>query len=617
MPKSSHTKFSRTHYVKVTVNPKSLRVLGIPDSKVNVTSRYETWRDPNFKYRDFCKTLGSYVRNALRLVKQVTTFEEAIDAVVYMVFMQLHKDSPLASGNQKFGDKVRDNQGLHKLPYRNLWTFSGHDLYELARVCESIIIRKEFPNLRAEDQVLVTKWGQAYAKLFYHNGWVKLDRDELSRVQVTEEILKTFLLHLPHVSEEKPEMIAYYQSIDKLNRTIETRTNAGRYFKKLFPGACDDLIRELATAHTQRVAGSDLKFVENTDPAEHWYAVYDNGPPSCIGDRPWAAEAYARPHNTLRLAYLGTMDNPTARSIVVDAGEGQKGYIRMYGDIDRLTFALKRAGYGTQVNMYDFGPVELQLLYRHGEVVCPYIDGDDPYATIHNNCIVIDSSGDHCAQNSDNIGFLNNPARVCDLCDDRVSEDDTRYIEGHGDVCDSCVDNHFCVPEIGNRYGDWFHNDDCVEVINSDGHTEMAVKAYVSNSDSFILLEQAYEGADFCHTNFAVYVDGVYYHQDDDDIVYLDYLQEYAYIVDTVADYNDERYLLNDTVTLHDGSYAYEGDTDLVFTRHGWALDWECTELNTPYDRPDLGHEVTHALDTDEEELARNEVAEEQEVTPV
>lgn len=609
MPKSIQTKFTRfaTNVYRRTAQG-GLRKVG--NHQLIVASRYT---DGNISEQiQLRKQYGAYVKQAKRLVKTATTFKQALSASVFMTLQQCSKVSTLKSLHTLGGGRAAIYNGLTALPYQALDLAYTQSLPGLAANVFNMMQYIAFPRLDQKENDLLSKWLRAYENL-RNQTWAAIENNELSRIPVSQQTLFDYMIQVPHVSLNKPEMIAYYQNTDKIERGIETRIAAGRYFRKLLGNDSDDLVRELATAHTQRYAGLELKFVENTDSPDDWYKVYENGPSSCIGDRPWAARPYAYPGNTLRLAYLGDIDgHVSARTIVVDNGQ-DKGYIRIYGDVDRLRFALRAAGYTAQVDLYEFGPVKLRKMYRDDQLICPYIDGNDPWVTEQDGYLEVDESGDESAQDSDNIGYLGSGGCRCARCGDHVDSDETYYVEDMGDVCTGCYDNHYTTPEIGNPYERAYAVDECSKVFKANGLEAFAPTAFLRRADDYVRLDQEWDDIEYCHIEFAVYIDGSgggYFHPDDDDITYVKSEQAWALMEDTVETYEDKRELKENCVLMHDGFWAHQDDSDLVYTRHGWALDGDCTELDEAYDLENDPETVTHALDTDQEELARNELTE-------
>ena len=88
---------------------------------------------------------------------------------------------------------------------------------------------------------------------------------------------------------------------------------------------------------------------------------------------------------------------------------------------------------------------------------------------------------------------------------------------------------------------------------------------------------------DYVHRDHAVYIGDTWYYSEDDDIAYSEVYEDYVYTPDCTLDYKgewikdeDARELYNgesayyyDCVELHDGTYALEGDEDIVTTYSG------------------------------------------------
>lgn len=65
-----------------------------------------------------------------------------------------------------------------------------------------------------------------------------------------------------------------------------------------------------------------------------------------------------------------------------------------------------------------------------------------------------------------------------------------------------------------------------------------------------------------------------------DDAIYLEYLSEYAHEDEVVYTYDSEPALYEDVITLHDFSYAFRNDAEVVSVREGYALMGECQYID-------------------------------------
>ena len=171
---------------------------------------------------------------------------------------------------------------------------------------------------------------------------------------------------LPHISVVNPQEVAYYQSIDKLIRGVETRTKPGRFIQKFFPNLTPDQVRQYANDYLVATAPKQLHFARTVDEI---ITAIDEGPSeSCQtrgyygkapDDRPWyqghihPAACYAS--GDFEVAYITDNNQPadlaqlhagtqriTARAI---CNAKNKAVARIYGDAAKMEPLLTCAGY--------------------------------------------------------------------------------------------------------------------------------------------------------------------------------------------------------------------------------------------------------------------------------
>lgn len=218
---------------------------------------------------------------------------------------------------------------------------------------------------------------------------------------------------LPHISAEKPQEVAYYQSVDKLIRGIETRTKPGRFLAKFFPNLTLDQVRQYANDYLVATAPKQLHFARTQ---EEIITAIDEGPSaSCQArryydkapdDRTWyrghlhPAACYAS--GDFEVLYITDDNLPadltrlraetqriTAR-VVCNAKH--KLAARIYGDNDKMYPLLVEAGY-TQVELALVGCHLLQIENEEGSgYLMPYVDAG---AGSGAGCLYVESDYDH------------------------------------------------------------------------------------------------------------------------------------------------------------------------------------------------------------------------------
>jgi hypothetical protein len=272
-----------------------------------------------------------------------------------------------------------------------------------------------------------------------------------------------------HISVKNPALLAYTESLDKLERNIQTPIKPGRFLQKYFSDVLSEQdIREWVHQWERLTAPPAVRFIENTDP-DGWVDIYnrDHGFDSCMtGEK--CVQVYAHPANSLRLAYLTDPDDEervVARAIVV---ERKRAYVRCYGD-DRLISALESLGYS-----YQNAALEGETLCKirdggRDNYVMPYLDREcKKHTGSYSSCNVNDMGdhflvtrrGDYNCGSTDGYITLGG---VCPNCGAECREDDRYYSNWHNaDFCESCsVD--FVYAYI-NRHGDQDYVREYVEI---------------------------------------------------------------------------------------------------------------------------------------------------------
>lgn len=364
------------------------------------------------------------------------------------------------------------------------------------------------------------------------------------------------VLHVPHLSQNNKMQIAYTQTWEKKARDIQTAVRPGRYYATFLD---QDDANHKAQQHNGAYGEAKLFFRESDDP-DGWMHVYAHGPNSCMSSEPWKIEPYALAGNGLRLAYISRNNHPdstsiSARAIVRD--DDNRGYVRIYGDEERIRPLLESAGYGRHINLHGIKIAKIDHPDRSGYVF-PYIDsgnGGSQRVDIFSDHLLIRENGDISCCNTDGTGEGCNgeddDTWTCEVCEDRYEtySEEPVYISNHGHVCSYCRDNNFSYIE--NRFGHnrWYHNDDVTPVVESRwANTDVPTEDIAHRSDIVKLdwsydycdyalvdvavdtpegwmcihdddcrgLERAHDGCRYAHTSYTKEIDGKIYHEDDD-----------------------------------------------------------------------------------------------------
>lgn len=301
------------------------------------------------------------------------------------------------------------------------------------------------------------------------------------------------LNRLPHISVVNPQGVAYYQSVDKLIRGIETRTKPGRFLAKFFPNLTPDQVRQYANDYLVATAPKQLHFARTM---EDIITAIDEGPSeSCQtrgyynkapDERTWYAghihPAACYASGDFEVAYI-TDNNQPASLVDLHAGDQRvtaraicnaenKTVARIYGDAAKMLPLLTSAGY-TQVERALVGCRLLKIENENGSGwIMPYVDagvgsgggslGVDDYYDHDSGrsywMLVRPNAGDYCTYESyDKRGVLDAEEKHhhCPRCNAlHDDEDDIHYSDYEQEFyCSGCEDDFVRAVTARTRYG--------------------------------------------------------------------------------------------------------------------------------------------------------------------
>lgn len=323
---------------------------------------------------------------------------------------------------------------------------------------------------------------------------------------------------LPHISVVNPQEVAYYQSVDKLIRGIETRTKPGRFLAKFFPNLTPDQVRQYANDYINATAPRQLHFARTM---EEIITAIDEGPSESCQTRgyydkspdehPWfnghihPAACYAS--GDFEVAYI-TDDNKPAS--LVDLHDGaqritaraicnakNKTVARIYGDAAKMLPLLTSAGY-TQVERALVGCRLLKIENEEGSGwIMPYVDAgigsgggsldvDDYYDPDSGRSywmLVRQEHGEHSTYDGyDKRGVLDNEEErhYCPRCDAAHDYEDNIHYSDYEQVsyCSSCEDDFVYAVVMVTSSG--YHESDMVLIHNA---IEIDGDWYVNDGD--------------------------------------------------------------------------------------------------------------------------------------
>ena len=357
-------------------------------------------------------------------------------------------------------------------------------------------------------------------------------------------------VRIPHMSVDFPGLIAYNQSVEKIERDIQTTCRIGRYLSKFYPQLTDEDVRELVHDFEAAQVNYELEFIPNTDP-HAWVEAYrdevrasDSNYTSCMIKND-SVGVYAYPDNDLTLIVLRNRDN---RVIARTIGNTKlKGYIRAYTNrefISSNTFIslLDKAGWSQ--NDRTLNDQKIHLKYNGDAIVCPYIDGKHNHVSVCGDHLLIGDVGiDAC--NSDG---LFQDLIECDNCGDDVDENNIIYIDDSDErVCSSCVE-HYYVNVHTRRVNTVLRRDDDYDIIRCSSDDEY----YFEGDMEYFNIEICSETDDYYFINDMVFTaEGEWVWQHYYKLVRLD---------EESLEHESRYCLSGNSVTLPDGRTVYEDD---------------------------------------------------------
>ena len=340
----------------------------------------------------------------------------------------------------------------------------------------------------------------------------------------------------PMGSWELPIKFPGVQSVDISTKTfnalltredfIRNRTQpikVGKYFKRL--GLYDDdTVNHKANqliSHIRIMREAKLELARTeADIVE----VYETGPSSCMSgdsgcfdtDGLHPAAVYATPD--IACAFVRVKNRIVARAMV-NLIDDQ--YSTIYGNAEMLRILLQDAGY---TSGYLDG-CRINAIECNGTYLMPYIDGADEVGEAWDQpgYFIVGNSGYCCTHTNG----LSEDGICCPACGDMFNPDyDGCWVDG----ADQTYCSESCAEEDGyvytTDYNEYRHVDDC----------------YYCQTDNswYYLADQLIE------------VDGEYYHNEDDDIVFSEDQDEYIFRADAVY--------------IHDIHSWVDDDRELEFT---------------------------------------------------
>jgi hypothetical protein len=383
--------------------------------------------------------------------------------------------------------------------------------------------------------------------------------------------LAQLVLEWPRASQEGQHKIAYTRDEKYGDADRQLVLSVSKYLTRHFPALSSDRIRDISARYCE------ASFSIVTTMPQMLDAII-NGPGSCMAkeadyfdnlDNHHPYEAYDPKYGwSMALITEGPMvtgrallnDNKWVRTYRrKDDGHGQR---TSYSDVDeRLTAWLRDQGF-EQVNGWRrFKLARLDASNSCG-FVAPYIDGNHQHVVLCGDYLEIIADGEYLCNNTN--GDADEIANTtCEDCDDRISDDDRRYVYRAEDrcVCESCRDSNYTYVYGRNGSQYYVDNDDAVEVNGEYYHDN-----YLDDNN----IVRTHDG-EYYHSHDVVFIEGVdeYYPTESDLICYTEE-GEWELREDCVELENGEWCLTDDAWCCdHTGDYYAKANDDYVATKCG------------------------------------------------
>lgn len=334
-------------------------------------------------------------------------------------------------------------------------------------------------------------------------------------------------LEWPHVSETDSTRLAYTRDERAGEADRQVVTTVGKYLTRHFTTMPDHEVRNLVALYA---AGDSCKFVHTMAEMLHHLV---GGPTSCMTKHMeirCADRQYRHPYQVYDPAFGWHMavrvsnGETVGRALCMEKG-GDKYFVRSYRKTsdyspadEQLEAWLESQGY-TKQSRWDDGDRLAYYPTADGDVLAPYIDGNNRGVSLYGDHLRIDSNGEYECSNTE--GVVSGSDRVtCEDCGRRFDEGDGYWVHVHEEthVCETCCndDYTYAYSRRGNQY--YIRNDNVVDVCG-----EYYDLDYLSDNNIVELADGSYEDMDNC-----VEIDGEWYRDDDDDICYAEDVEEYC-----------------------------------------------------------------------------------------
>jgi len=281
---------------------------------------------------------------------------------------------------------------------------------------------------------------------------------------------REMVLEYPHTADLDATKIAFTENEAKGMADRQTVTTLGKYIKRHAPNIPDHVLRDMVMLSVAEVT--------LTHNLQEMIDAVQNGPRSCMqgGFRTHPYRVYD-PQYGWHMAVRREGGDIVGRCLCLEHN-GRKMFVRSYRTNENgyshsdegMNAWLEERGY-IHASGWPNG-AKLAAIRCGGDLVLPYIDGDNDHCNDCGDHLHMDDCGDYAGDNTN--GYASGADRYsCDDCGDYFDDGEGTYTGYHEDhhVCPNCEDGYtYAYGRNGNQY--YVPEDDTVYVDGESYHTD-------------------------------------------------------------------------------------------------------------------------------------------------
>lgn len=229
-----------------------------------------------------------------------------------------------------------------------------------------------------------TPWGSISTPWWVAREKHRLDVGIYEATETLETINASNPCIVAHISQEDRTMVAYTPDADAGRRDKQVKLSIGRLLSRLYPQLPDEVVANCVSQHLGDLT-NEVEWIQGGEAIEE---AYKAGISTCMSKDVWTispVRVYDAPN--IKLAVLRDKDGViNARSLVFEASDTDKRYIRIYGD-QKLQRRLKNLGYvpGNWIGA-KFKTIKSAT---SGYYIMPYLDADGGMSNLRGSNVAL------------------------------------------------------------------------------------------------------------------------------------------------------------------------------------------------------------------------------------